>query len=113
MSELQTGTPRNSGYRMPAEWEPRAGTWIAWPHNASDWPGKFASIPWLYAEIVRLLAQRETVHEFLARAAHPVPDRHCCDQNNLESHSNDRGSGRRFRISSNSKAQQARDSRYG
>jgi len=62
MSELQTGTPRNSGYRMPAEWEPRAGTWIAWPHNASDWPGKFASIPWLYAEIVRLLAQRETVH---------------------------------------------------
>ena len=31
--------------RMPAEWEPHEATWIGWPHNASDWPGKFASIP--------------------------------------------------------------------
>ena len=47
---------------MPAEWEPHAGTWIAWPHNANDWPGKFAAIPWVYAEIVRLLAGHETVN---------------------------------------------------
>jgi agmatine deiminase len=62
MNEVQVGTSRALGYRMPAEWEPHEGTWIAWPHNASDWPGKFAAIPWAYAEIVRLLAQRETVH---------------------------------------------------
>ncbi len=47
---------------MPAEWEPHEATWLAWPHNPEDWPGKFASIPWLYAEIVRLLAARERVH---------------------------------------------------
>jgi agmatine deiminase len=47
---------------MPAEWELHEGTWIGWPHNASDWPGKFAAIPWVYAEIVRLLSQRENVH---------------------------------------------------
>ena len=47
---------------MPAEWEPHAATWLAWPHNPEDWPGKFQSIPWLYAEIVRLLAAREQVH---------------------------------------------------
>jgi len=48
-------------YRMPAEWEPHEATWIAWPHNKDDWPGKFATIPWVYAEIVRLLAPAERV----------------------------------------------------
>ena len=42
---------------MPAEWEPHEATWIAWPHNRSDWPGKFEAIPWVYAEIVRHLAR--------------------------------------------------------
>ena len=46
---------------MPAEWEPHAATWIAWPHNRSDWPGKFAVISWVYAEIVRHLARVERV----------------------------------------------------
>jgi agmatine deiminase len=46
---------------MPAEWEPHAATWIAWPHNTTDWPGKFAAIPWAYAEIVRHLAAVERV----------------------------------------------------
>ena len=54
-------TPRDLGYRMPAEWEPHEATWLAWPHNPEDWPGKFRAIPWLYAEIVRLLAAHELV----------------------------------------------------
>jgi agmatine deiminase len=47
---------------MPAEWASHAATWIAWPHNAEDWPGKFQPIPWVYAEIVRHLSQVEDVH---------------------------------------------------
>ncbi|MGH9579675.1 MAG: agmatine deiminase family protein, partial [Terriglobales bacterium] len=54
-------TPTSLGYRMPAEWEPHAATWIAWPHNVTDWPGKFSAIPWVYAEIVRHLAEVERV----------------------------------------------------
>ena len=46
---------------MPAEWEPHAATWIAWPHHEPDWPGKLAAIPWVYAEIVRALAPHERV----------------------------------------------------
>jgi len=53
---------------MPAEWEPHEATWLAWPHNPEDWPGKFQSIPWLYAEIVRLLAARERVHLIVENA---------------------------------------------
>jgi agmatine deiminase len=47
---------------MPAEWEPHEATWIAWPHNNSDWPGRFAPIPWIYAEIVRQIARDEFVY---------------------------------------------------
>ncbi len=54
-------TPARLGYRMPAEWEPHEATWIAWPHNRDDWPGKFAPIPWVYAEIVRVLSAHENV----------------------------------------------------
>jgi agmatine deiminase len=55
-------TPRELGYRMPAEWDRHEATWLAWPHNPEDWPGKFQPIPWVYAEIVRLLSAREQVH---------------------------------------------------
>jgi agmatine deiminase len=54
---------------MPAEWELHEATWLAWPHNPEDWPGKFQSIPWLYAEIVRLLAARERVHLIVENAS--------------------------------------------
>jgi len=46
---------------MPAEWESHAATWLGWPHNTSDWPGKFPPIPWVYAEIIRHLVRGEIV----------------------------------------------------
>src|SRR5579863_7339758 len=60
--ERPTATPRELAYRMPAEWDTHEATLLAWPHNPEDWPGKFQAIPWLYAEIVRLLAAHERVH---------------------------------------------------
>jgi agmatine deiminase len=46
---------------MPAEWEPHEATWLAWPHERSDWPGKFAPVHWVYGEIARHLSQVERV----------------------------------------------------
>ena len=54
--------------RMPAEWSPHRATWIAWPHNRTDWPGKFAPIPWVYGEIVRHLSRHERVGLLVANA---------------------------------------------
>jgi agmatine deiminase len=54
-------TPAALGFRMPAEWEPHTATWIAWPHEPRDWPGKLAPIPWVYGEVVRHLARGERV----------------------------------------------------
>jgi agmatine deiminase len=59
----------NLGYRMPAEWEPHAATWLAWPHYHGDWPGKFEPIPWVYAEIIRNLAKLERVELIVNNAA--------------------------------------------
>jgi agmatine deiminase len=54
-------SPAQLGYRMPAEWGPHRATWIGWPHNPDDWPGKFEAIPWVFVEIVRHLHRRERV----------------------------------------------------
>ena len=63
-------TPHQLGYRMPAEWEPHQATWLAWPHEESDWPGKFEPIPWLYGEIVRHLSRVEQVNILVAGLGH-------------------------------------------
>jgi len=55
---------------MPAEWEPHEATWLGWPHNAADWPGKFAVIPWVYGEMVRKIAEGETARIIVESAAH-------------------------------------------
>ena len=47
---------------MPAEWQPHEATWLAWPHQRADWPGKFAPIPWVYADIIKHLHTGEFVH---------------------------------------------------
>ena len=60
----------SDSFRMPAEWEPHHATWIGWPHNASDWPGKFAAIHWVYGEIVRSVAPGEVVRILVNSAEH-------------------------------------------
>jgi agmatine deiminase len=58
------------GFRMPAEWEPHQATWIGWPHNRTDWPGKFTTIQWVYGEIVRKLAPGEIVRIIVNSEVH-------------------------------------------
>ncbi len=73
-------TPAALGFRMPAEWEPHHATWLGWPHNASDWPGKFAPIPWVYGEIVRALAPREIARILVNSAQHERQARHVLER---------------------------------
>ncbi len=65
----QETTPRALGFRMPAEWARHEATWLAWPHNREDWPGKFAPIAWVYAEIVARLSRVERVRILIGRGA--------------------------------------------
>jgi agmatine deiminase len=62
--------PAAAGWTMPAEWARHDATWLAWPHNVRDWPGRFAPIPWVYAEIVRNVARGEVVRLLVNDAGH-------------------------------------------
>lgn len=55
-------TPREQGYRMPAEWEPHQATWVSWPHKEASWPGKIETIKPVFARMVAELSRSETVH---------------------------------------------------
>jgi agmatine deiminase len=81
-------TPAALGYRLLAEWEPHEATWIGWPHNKADWPGKFAPVPWVYAEIVRRIAPGEAVRILgrrdIERQARRVLRRACVDLARVE-----------------------------
>ncbi len=84
-------------YRMPAEWESHRATWIAWPHHEPDWPGKLEAIPWVYAEIARMLHAREQVEilchdDDVAADARAKLEAHGCDLTRVRLHivANDR-----------------------
>lgn len=56
-------TPASLGYRMPAEWEPHSGTWLAWPHNLETWPDQdMQQVETEFLSIIRSLAKNESVH---------------------------------------------------
>ena len=67
-SPANKSTPYKLGYRMPAEWEPHEATWLAWPHEKTDWPGKFEPIQWVYGDFVQKLSRVERVRILVENA---------------------------------------------
>jgi len=65
---------------MPAEWEPHAATWLAWPHNLDTWPGKFSPVPQIYVEMIRALYQYEPVNLCVNDAQSAAHARHLLTQ---------------------------------
>jgi agmatine deiminase len=76
LSKANPVTPAEPGYSMPAEWEAHEATWLGWPHNASDWPGKFETIPWVYGEMARKISDGENIYLLV---------RHQADENHARS----------------------------
>jgi agmatine deiminase len=81
-ANTSSSTFNPDSFRMPAEWEPHAATWLAWPHHRNDWPGKFETIPWVYAEIIRYLACYERVELMVNDAASEKGARKVLDKAN-------------------------------
>ena len=83
--------PASPALRMPAEWEPHAATWLAFPHLTSDWPGKLAPSQWAFVEFLRKVQERETVrllvrNEAEAKRARSAVRRAGGDPDQLEIH---------------------------
>lgn len=54
-------TPRELGFRMPAEWEKQAAIWLTWPTNPALWPGLFDLLLPQYAAFVAAISRFEPV----------------------------------------------------
>ena len=77
-------TPAELGYRLPAEWELHAATWLAWPHRRATWLGDFAPVPEVFARVARLLAPHEPVKLIASGVALEEARRHVGDVENVE-----------------------------
>jgi agmatine deiminase len=67
---MKTHAPAPRGFHMPAEWERHEATWLAFPHNVADWPGRFGPIPWVYGDIIAKVSAGERVELLVNDAAH-------------------------------------------
>jgi agmatine deiminase len=83
---------------MPAEWEPHAATWLSWPHNAGDWPGKLETIRWVYGEMIRKISAGEDIRLLIRHQQDERQARHTMQQAGVDSkkiqfvlHPTDRG----------------------
>ncbi len=65
----ETPNPQTLGYHMPAEWEPHAATWLAWPHNTETWPDQLSRVQAIYVQLIEALQHSETVHLLVNDAA--------------------------------------------
>lgn len=54
-------TPRQLGYRFPAEFEPHEAMWLSWPHNPDTWPGKIETIYPSYCAFIKEVTKSEEV----------------------------------------------------
>ena len=54
-------TPREDGFRMPAEWAPHARCWMAWPEKRSIWGERVKDAQQAYMEVAAAIAEFEPV----------------------------------------------------
>jgi agmatine deiminase len=73
-------TPAQLGYRMPAEWEPQAATWLSWPRREGiSFPGSFDSVLPTLRAMVEALIQSEPVSINVCHDAHQAEARGVLD----------------------------------
>ncbi|MCZ7590993.1 MAG: agmatine deiminase family protein [Kiritimatiellae bacterium] len=69
----------------PAEWDQHEATWLGWPHNVTDWPGKFSPIPWVFGEMARHISAGENLHLIVKDAKHEASVRRILDATGVAS----------------------------
>ena len=64
-------TPAQLGYRMPAEWEPHAATWLSWPRREGiSFPDAYDRVMPTFRAMVEAIAESEPVNINVCNGAH-------------------------------------------
>src|SRR4051812_17399663 len=61
MSRTLHSTPATDGYRMPGEFEPHAGCWMAWPQRPDNWRDGARPAQDAFAAVAAAIAASEPV----------------------------------------------------
>ncbi len=61
MPRVLTSTPRQDGFRMPAEWEPHAGCWMLWPERSDNWRNGAKPAQHAFAAVAAAISEGEPV----------------------------------------------------
>ena len=73
-------TPAQLGYRMPAEWEPHAATWLSWPRREGiSFPDSFDRVLPALRDMVGALTESEAVCINVCNGAHEAEARSILD----------------------------------
>jgi agmatine deiminase len=76
----ETRTPAELGYRMPAEWEPHAATWLSWPRREGiSFPDSFDRVLPTLRAMVQALLSSEPVNINVCNGAHEAEARSVLD----------------------------------
>ena len=68
--------PATLGYRMPAEWEPHAATWLSWPRREGiSFPDAFDRVMPAFRKMVDTLLSSEPVCINVCHGAHEAEAR--------------------------------------
>lgn len=59
MTETLSSLPAADGFRMPAEWEPHAGTWMIWPERPDNWRDGAGPAQQAFARVAAAIARFE------------------------------------------------------
>src|SRR2546429_8949873 len=59
---MNSPTPAQLGYRMPAEWHRHAATWLSWPKDPETWPDRVPQVEEIFLQLMAALAPYEIVH---------------------------------------------------
>ncbi len=78
--EMEKATPAELGYRMPAEWEPHAATWLSWPRREGiSFPDAYDRVMPVFREMVAALLESEPVNINVCNGAHEAEARAVLD----------------------------------
>ena len=70
MTKKTAATPAAMGYRMPAEWEPHAATWLSWPRREGiSFPDAYDRVMPTFQEMVAALLTSEGWRRWLQTRA--------------------------------------------
>jgi agmatine deiminase len=68
MMHALASTPREDGFRMPAEWEPHAGCYVVWPERPDNWRLGGKPAQRAFARVAEAIAQAEPVTVLVSAA---------------------------------------------